>query len=1003
MSESILRNGYLLAAMFLRNGVIDDEMLQALVSSTAVPKADPNSRSAETITLRKRELTATLLRANPDSAEGMALGDQIHLLVGLASILSMLGMQRKQAFVLKELLQRITPGLIEARKVGAAEMGIHPAAGLLALSNASHAGFLRIEQGMNSLLALVGSMYGALDDVEVSTSVVNQRRSEISPFASRLRRTSFGNGSFVLKVDILKLCISICEVLPDFEGALRYTFHLLNLSRGAILLPSRCSSGTPAIAQEEQIKLMNSIKRTVGAASKLGMTDLLADYWDDYLVRGIEAVEPPAALRVVPHSDSDLHSANNAEVDRKDPFIYNPFSKVSAAAADQPLIADEAAYFSVYLQNPFETDIEIDEISLLTEGCSFRSTKHSIVLGHFCCQRFTLSGTPTEAGTLSIVGCRAKIRYCKERDFRIFSKDWNADSGLGYNGGSQSSSKAAPDGPRTSAVNATDKQGEEFDDGPESQTISVTVLNAQPVISVQSSTLPQAALMVLEGEKKSFNLSIRNESKNTPVDFIIFTFEDSATTQLRNALMNKDLSPTDLYELELQLAGRKSFECIRPGKREDLSIPARETSTFTIQVLGIPGLVSGLVQIDYAHLGLPAAEVKDKFYTRQLFFPVTVTVNAGIEVPRCNILPFSGDFAWWNRQRALASQQQADNSSGSLTNGLRSRSTSHVPHEADGGQFTSLLARLGLGSHGDDHCVLLLDLRNVWPFPLSISVQVRGSPTASSSPADPWRRAYTVHESLQPGHVSRVVLLIPRIYVSEPHAPVPLIGNQRQFVVSASKLSVETERANREAFWFREELLKHVRGSWREDSTDRQGTIDLRRGIRLNARMTDALKVEDIEISLYIRSSTKSDAETPPAAQDGCSRFSLQTNAFTTLVVKIQNRSSNKLHTLLRIQPSLREQPHNIALDLSKRFAWTGMLQRALHPPLEPGEIRGANLGIMALCPGGYEIGASVEEVKPLQRTAAGGKGAVTTNTNDRRIWHAREPCLIDAVEHIQS
>jgi hypothetical protein len=74
------------------------------------------------------------------------------------------------------------------------------------------------------------------------------------------------------------------------------------------------------------------------------------------------------------------------------------------------------------------------------------------------------------------------------------------------------------------------------------------------------------------------------------------------------------------------------------------------------------------------------------------------------------------------------------------------------------------------------------------------------------------------------------------------------------------------------------------------------------------------------------------------------------------------------------------------------------MLQRALHPPLEAGEIREADLGIIALCQGDFEVGATVEEIRPKvkQPTQSGGLSLVAPK---RRIWHAREPCLVDAVD----
>lgn len=47
--------------------------------------------------------------------------------------------------------------------------------------------------------------------------------------------------------------------------------------------------------------------------------------------------------------------------------------------------------------------------------------------------------------------------------------------------------------------------------------------------------------------------------------------------------------------------------------------------------------------------------------------------------------------------------------------------------------------------------------------------------------------------------------------------PIPSLSN-RQFVVSKVQTSAAEERATREIFWYREELLKRIRASWNEVS-----------------------------------------------------------------------------------------------------------------------------------------------------------------------------------------
>jgi hypothetical protein len=108
------------------------------------------------------------------------------------------------------------------------------------------------------------------------------------------------------------------------------------------------------------------------------------------------------------------------------------------------------------------------------------------------------------------------------------------------------------------------------------------------------------------------------------------------------------------------------------------------------------------------------------------------------------------------------------------------------------------------------------------------------------------------------------------------------------------------------------------------------------------------------------------------------------------------------------LQPHVAGLPHNIALDLDKRFSWTGVLQRKL-PVIQPGEVVESELGIVALCGGTYEIGATVDEAEFI-KTGGGDedqKANVDTQTllqggnvlgePKLRTWYMREPCTIVA------
>ena len=992
----------LLFVVSSNKATLDRHLLNGLLCESSTQKEDRSIVASSNIGVRKEELVGLLLEAMPSSSEKISLNDSLDILLGISFWLSHLGLGRKQAFFLKEVLSTMTPGLVSARKIGAAEMGIHPSAGLPMLQGTSRGASSRPGHSFQAVLTLIGRMYGVPYDHGRSLAESSKSVQAIGT-KMRIWEDSRNVGDPALKMEILRYCINICEALPDLQGILILAVQMLHTARNVVTLPPTHLSGTPSISQEEQTRLFNTMKRTVGAAARLGQNGLLAEYWDDFLIRGVEPLASPERSRFRVLSPQDLAAVVTPSASantKRDPFIYSSFGKTKTKSDDNVVsTVGEMVYFAVVLQNPFEFDVEIDRISLIGEGCEFAASDHSIVLGHYCSQKFIMSGRPLSHGTLRITGCWAKVRYCHERSFHIFSTHWSPEPPIKLK-----PQRLTTDRPRSRNSDQADKPTSVSIKNPEPDILSLTVLEPQPMLSVTTSTLPQPAIMVLEGETKSFQITFHNASTAASADFLLFTFQDSATTQVQDALGGRELSPAELYELQLQLAGTPSLRWVPDySNGSEPNIATGTSSTFTFEVFGKPGLLSGIIQVEYAHVGVPRSEMRDRFYTRQIRYPLSLTVNGAIEIPRCNVLSFSGDFAWSNQQRVDKGLVRTNSNSQKASPQNRSRSATIMTRPRDDDQLMPLLSRLGLGSHGSDHCLLLLDLRNVWPNPLSISIQVRESSKIASS-TDPWRRAYTVHELLQPSHISRVVLLLPRLLIADPYAPIPLIGNQRQFVVSASKLSAESEAVNRETFWYREELLKYIRGTWRDDLTGREGEINIRKGIRLSARMIDAMRIDDIEIDFSIRTLEEpSHSDTDHfvkgnKVQTGRVHFVLQTNVFATLTARISNHSSNLLHVLLRLQPSLRNQPHNIALDLSKRFAWTGMLQRPLHPPLEPGETREADLGIVALCEGNFEIGATVEEIRPNVKQPT-QNGSLPLGAAKRRIWHAREPCLIDAVD----
>lgn len=915
-------------------------------------------------------IPSLLLAALPKQSDIYVKPDELAATIACVGCLSALGSLRRHAFILRGLLPRLAQTLVKARKIGASEAGLHPESALSAIQTSSNSDGLPPPVRLRPLLDATITAYDlsgpALVDDHNGATITNDQ------LAANLKSWCEHNvdGDVNLKAEILLACIDVCDALPDLEGRLRFTSMLLRLSVQSITVSASGRSPHPTLSVTQQGRLVEGVKRTAEAAQRAGLNDLRAPYWDDFLVRDIQVFQPPDAAILNSHAPSELSLAEGqpGSGDR-DPFIFNPFARNTTLQTAPVVVAEELITFSVLLQNPLEVEVDVISIALATEGCGFEPSSHSVVLGPMCSQVFKLTGKALEGGTLKLVGCTATIQGCYPQTYPVLTSEWRPPLKVKQK---SITSRRRDNAPifSTTELNV-----------PEPRTITLTVIAPQPQLEVQSSSLTQPTLMLLEGEKRTFSLNLKNNSTTVPSDFLLLSSNDNVSKELRTTLGRKDLQPIDTYEVQHQLKHRPVIQ-LPSGKLDcQTRTEPQATSSYEVEIWGRPGLTDASIHIDFAHLKKPRSEIQQTFHTRQARFPLAFTVNGSIDIVRCNVLPVQGDLP----STTLFGRAGSDSNGDSAT------------------------PVSGTRSSAKGVCMLSLDFRNVWPQPLSVELTSHMStnaedPNASNTEASGER--YMVSEVIQPGHINRIILLVPQLFVADALAPIPNLDTKRQFVVSASKVGRDAEAATRENFWYREALLRHVHGTWKELKTGRTGEIDLRKGIRLNlnARMIDVLRVDHVEVSYDLIQkpalSSPDGAATSPITLLENSHYSLQTEVFATLRVRVRNLSSDKLALLLRLQPALREQPHGVALDLSRRLAWSGVLQRVLHPPLAPGDERIAELGIAVLAAGLYEVTATVEEVTPraspvADRTADLGSLA----RGQRRLWHARSPCLIDAVD----
>ncbi|KAF5009635.1 hypothetical protein FDECE_4163 [Fusarium decemcellulare] len=947
LSETYIRFAKILSAIHSGGGRLNEKSLEMIVTGTI--SNQPQSLSPRyLVTPSRQQIVTMLFKAFPSTAsEFLTTVDRASILSGIATVLGPLGLHRKKAMVIRELVSVLIGGLVEARTRGAADMGIHPAAGLVSLASgggssgsamALDLGEGDVEQGIEALLGLLCKSYGIIGfDMSRKTGAEKAEVDDSDEAViARIRGQSAARffGFPDVKLNILRACINFSEALPDFEGVLRFSSDLLRTAGSGVAPGPRREDASPIIHRDEQVRLATNISRTSNLVQRLGYSDLAAEYWDEFLVRSIKLEPSPNNKVPIPHAKNILPGATASRASQDvDPFIYNPFLKKPDDDVKLTLVADEDATFKITLQNPYDIEVDVENIQLASEGVAFEAVPEATIIGPYRTQVIRLRGRAKEAGTVSITGALIKVRGCRERRFPIFSMSWTP------------SQDAKVKARGVAALEEAVTTAKPFAPKLETESLSLTAIQPLPLVVVKSTTLAQSSLMILEGERQVFSVTLQNLS-STPVDFMLFSFKDSTQEQLQAAISNRDATPGELYEYELALMKRQALRL--PKNQKGRNIAPGGEATFEFEILGKPGLTSATIQVDYTHLGCPRDEITEQFYTRQVSLDLTVTVNASVELARIDVLPVHGEIPqpFWDR---LGSS---------------------------------------VAAKPDEYCLLSVDLRNAWPSQMAIHLESDDG--------------VAVDEDILPGNTSRVIIPVKRVYLEDPHATVPTLNpsRNRQFVVSASKISPEVERAGREAFWYRERILGCLRATWKTTSLpNRTGSIDLR-NIRLTQRMIEAIRVDEVDIDILVEDANGDTVEKDAAYVD----------EFLQLKVRVTNRTAQPIYPLVRILPALCHRPANVALEFTRKLSWNGTLQQLI-PMLEGHGSAEVSVGMTILCRGEFEISASVEEVqvwdepaslksptRPRSETQTMMDAAL--GVKERRIWHSRQPYLLTTRGH---
>ncbi|KAL7958926.1 TRAPP II complex [Trichoderma compactum] len=944
LAETVIRFSKILSAMHFCDGKLDQKAFDMIVNGKGLDK-DLTTSPRLLITPSRQHILTLLFKAFPSTAtELLTTADRISILSGIAAVLGPLGYHRKKVMVTRELVSVLIGGLVEARTRGAADAGVHPAAGLVALTPGGNSqgatGAMAldlaegdIEQGIEAFLELLCKSYGVVGFDRAKPRRQSLREgfddsddAVIARIRGQMKTRFFGFPD--IKLNILRACINFSEALPDFNGVLKFSSDLMRTAGSGVAPGPRREDAFPKIHRDEQIRLVSNISRTSNLVKRLGMSHLTAEFWDEFLVREIK-LEPLPSTRVpIPHARSVLPGAATIRTSQDvNPFIYNPFLKEPDETAAN-LVAGEPAKFRVTIQNTYDVELDIESICLETDGVDFEAMKESAIIGPYRTQAVRLQGIAKESGSITVTGAIIKVKGCRERRFAVFPKHWKP----------YQEDKIKVKG--IASVSAPMMSGKFHDQPLEPFSLDLNVTQPQPLVIVKSTTLPQSSVMILEGERQIFSVTLQNQS-TTPVDFMLFSFKDSTQEPLQTALANRDATPAELYEYELILIKKQALRL--PHNQQSRNIAPGGEATFEFEILGKPGLTHATIQIDYTYLGVPRDQIKEDFYTRQMSVPLTVTVNASVELARIDVLPMHGLIPQplWERLGGTKPIQP------------------------------------------DEYCLLSVDLRNAWPSQMAVHLENEDG--------------MAVEEGILPGKTSRIIIPVKRVYLEDPHASIPSLNpsKNKQFVVSTSKISPEMERANREAFWYRERILECLKATWRTTAVPkRNGTVELR-NIRLTTRMIDIVKVGEIGIDISVERPGESESSINTAYVD----------EFIQVRVRVTNRTSRPVSSLVRLLPALCHRSVNIALDYTRKFVWNGTLQQLL-PELQGGASTDFVIGVSALCRGEFELTASVEEVQvwedggeqPQERPQSDStqpRGDAAIGVKERRMWHSRRPCIL--------
>ncbi|KAJ6496720.1 TRAPP II complex [Mycena vitilis] len=831
--------------------------------------------------------------------------ERISILENTASLYACLGYRRKEAYILREVLGCILDLIVCGREEdGFSRLSSVPLPVGLGIqgsnSSSSQRGNVGVRfseniEGNESVLKLLkhickvlGINLDAVRLLETSPSPENlsegyEGTTDIEDEISSEFAEPYGWPE--LQVGVVREAVAVAEALPDYLAVAQFALSSLKTLQ-SVLAPG------------DQYHLYTTSTRALMTAHRRGDSKSV-EYWSGKPLVSISLSPLPLVRLPIEKPLTALQSTSSdiapILTGGTDPFLYNP--RRALGQGKSLVVQNELLEFVIVLRNPYVFDLEIQALSLSTSGVVFDSKPVRVVLPATSFHVVNLFGKATATGPLVVRGCFVQAPGGTKREFtlpiatgeeeeRISRKRAALECEVGrskYSGLDCFPWEKASKRTSTQLTVSATKTPLRF--------LEFTVVPEQPLLRIRRTSVTHGAVMM-----STIRITLENVSP-LPIDFLRLVFDDSTIAPAQQALANGDLSVFDTYETEYDLLHRPVFSWNREDAKD---IPPGQKLTVNVNCYGKVGCTTGTIHVSYSYVHRDPDSLTPSpgvFHTRQLSYPVMVTVYHMLECHGMDILPFPSVPLDLDEERTGDDDQYRGDEAG--------------------------------------WCLFSVEVRNTYGLPFEVSFEriYQG------------RARGTTSTTVSPGSTSRMVIPIKKFILSEAHVsrPIPTLSD-RQFVVTKSKLSKVQERAQRELFWYREELFKNLRGRWREAGGTRSGDLSLRQQ-RMSLPMLETLRTETASIHMSLHS------------QDGAvtstgGKYYPKSSEFVYLRTKVTNLSLTSL--VFTVDFDFQSSPDVI---------FEGLLRDVPIGRLESGESREVETGLCFLSHGRFEISAEAKVV----------------------------------------